>query len=49
MGILRATGDAIKGGFGDAWLETIEPDNMGLCSLKFLLSHLKKSSLTNLY
>ena len=29
MGILRATGDAIKGGFGDAWLETIEPDNMG--------------------
>ena len=29
MGILRATGQAIGGGFADAWLETIEPDNMG--------------------
>ncbi|MBQ3559374.1 MAG: SPFH domain-containing protein [Agathobacter sp.] len=29
MGIIKAIGQAIKGGFGDQWLEIIEPDNMG--------------------
>lgn len=29
MGIIKAIGQAIKGGFGDQWLEVIEPDNMG--------------------
>ena len=28
MGIIKATGMAIKGGFADQWLEIIEPDNM---------------------
>lgn len=29
MGIIKAIGQAIKGGFGDQWLEVIEPYNMG--------------------
>ena len=29
MGIIKAIGQAIKGGFADQWLEVIEPDNMG--------------------
>lgn len=29
MGIIKAIGQAVKGGFGDQWLEVIEPDNMG--------------------
>ena len=29
MGIIKAIGQAIKGGFGDQWLEVIEPDSMG--------------------
>lgn len=29
MGIIKAVGRAIGGGFADQWLETIEPDNMG--------------------
>lgn len=29
MGIIKAIGQAIKGGLGDQWLEVIEPDNMG--------------------
>lgn len=29
MGIIKAAGMAIKGGFADQWLEIIEPDNMG--------------------
>ncbi|MBQ6845244.1 MAG: SPFH domain-containing protein [Agathobacter sp.] len=29
MGIIKAIGQAIGGGFADQWLEVIEPDNMG--------------------
>lgn len=29
MGIIKAIGQAIKGGFGDQYLEVIEPDSMG--------------------
>lgn len=29
MGIIKAIGQAVKGGLGDLWLEVIEPDNMG--------------------
>ena len=29
MGIIKAIGKAIGGGFADQWLEVIEPDNMG--------------------
>ena len=29
MGIIKAIGQAFKGGLGDQWLEVIEPDNMG--------------------
>lgn len=29
MGIIKAIGQALRGGFGDQWLEVIEPDNMG--------------------
>lgn len=29
MGIIKAIGQAVKGGFGDQWLEVVEPDNMG--------------------
>lgn len=29
MGIIKAIGQAIGGGFADQWLEIIEPDNMG--------------------
>ncbi len=29
MGIIKAIGQAISGGFADQWLEVIEPDNMG--------------------
>lgn len=29
MGIIKALGQAISGGFADQWLEVIEPDNMG--------------------
>ena len=29
MGIIKAIGQAFKGGLGDQWLEIIEPDNMG--------------------
>lgn len=29
MGIIKAIGDAVKGGFADQWLEVIEADNMG--------------------
>ena len=29
MGIVRAIGQAIGGGFADTWLEVVEPENMG--------------------
>ena len=30
MGIIKAIGQAISGGFADQWLEVIEPDDMGM-------------------
>ena len=29
MGIIKAIGQAIGGGFADQWLEVMEPDDMG--------------------